>query len=122
MNCLCSLQTSARFHTTRVVPIQENVSPLLLISTVVFVDPAGLETLPTTMENASVNLLFTSPHIHNNDIFVDAYFRFSLTTFSVDENDGPLNGSITLDTSGKLDQQILVVVQIVSSGSAAGKL
>ncbi len=38
----------------------------------------------------------------------------------MDEDAGLLSGSITLDTSGQIDQEILVVVQTVA-GTATGK-
>ncbi len=62
---------------------------------------------------------YCSSHIHKSDL-ADAHFRFSLTSFSVDEDAGLLSGSITLDTSGQIDQEILVVVQTVA-GTATGK-
>ncbi len=61
----------------------------------------------------------TASHIHKSDL-ADAHFRFSRTSFSVDEDAGLLSGSITLDTSGQIDQEILVVVQTVA-GTATGK-
>ncbi len=62
---------------------------------------------------------YCSSHIHKSDL-ADAHFRFSRTSFSVDEDAGLLSGSITLDTSGQIDQEILVVVQTVA-GTATGK-
>ncbi len=63
-------------------------------------------------------------HIHNNYYtYAEAFFEFSLTTFSVVENAGLLSGSITLSTAGQINQGILVVVQTVSnSGSATGNV
>ena len=87
----------------------------------VCVVPAGLEILLSHLENAYVSFLSTacSPaHRNNCTCYAVARFRFSLTTFSVDENNGPLVGSITLDTAGQLDRAISVVVQTNPTGSA----
>ena len=49
-----------------------------------------------------------------------ADFEFTLSTFSEFENTGPLMGSVRLNTAGLIEEQILVVVQTVASGTATG--
>ena len=49
-----------------------------------------------------------------------ADFEFTFSTFSEFENTGPLMGSVRLNTAGLIEEQILVVVQTVASGTATG--
>ena len=49
-----------------------------------------------------------------------ANFQFTLSSFSVAENAGPLIGSVHLNTAGLIEEQILVVVQTVATGTATG--
>ena len=51
---------------------------------------------------------------------IEADFQFTLSTFSAFENAGPLMGSVRLNTAGLIEEQILVVVQTVASGTATG--
>ena len=88
----------------------------------VCVVPAGLEILLPSLENAYVSFFCVLQLTHdNNDIYAVANFGFSLTSFTVVENAGPLSGSITLTTAGQIDREIQVVIQTVASGSATGK-
>lgn len=44
-----------------------------------------------------------------------ATFRFTSISYTVEENNGPLIGSIILDTQGELDQAITIIVSTVDS-------
>ncbi len=77
----------------------------------------GGECLCMLLNNATPGCINMNFMLNN----VVAHFRFSLTSFSVVENAGPLIGSITLDTDGQIDRYIQVVVQTVVSGNAASK-
>ncbi len=46
-----------------------------------------------------------------NDHYAVAFFRFSLANFLVVENQGPLIGSIILDTDGFIEEDISVIIQ-----------
>ena len=49
-----------------------------------------------------------------------ASFQFTMSTFFVSEGGDTLVGAISLNTTGQLEQDISVVVQTVSIGTATG--